>query len=252
MGDLRQNMPRRRELIEHITDREGVIQHFYCDHHGWVTIGVGELVDRPRAQLAVRRNAARTWFRRANVDFRHIGNNAVATEAQVLQDWDRAVAWHAAHGPARARDYAAQTQFRISANDARRLLGNKVDRFTTDLYNLRPYMIRYDERVAMALVDVRYNPAGVALYDMNDDPGDNFHPNIPLLWAALDSRLLNLAERNLDRALELFRDTWANRGNVRYQDRHRRRVEWFRAGIDATRQRARDEFDALIAELAAE
>jgi hypothetical protein len=75
----------------------------------------------------------------------------------------------------------------------------------------------------MALVDARYNPAGVALYAYSN-------LDIPKMWNALDPR-----HRHFDptRAIALFESIWACKQSVpeRYIRRHFRRVQWMRIGL---------------------
>lgn len=70
----------------------------------------------------------------------------------------------------------------------------------------------------MAFVDVRYNPARVALYKSETAE----------LWNALDPKHPMFDQ---ERAIVLFERMWAFRGSARYGYRHWVRVQWLRAGL---------------------
>ncbi len=95
---------------------------------------------------------------------------------------------------------------------------------------------------------MRYNPAGVGLYDMRDDPDDNFRPSIPRLWNALNP---DRPEYDVEEALLIFEDIWLNRGNARYRQRYCRRVAMFWAGSDGMSRRTQERYRAWIGDLAA-
>ncbi|MEY4509382.1 MAG: hypothetical protein RLZZ450_1504, partial [Pseudomonadota bacterium] len=69
-------------------------------------------------------------------------------------------------------------QLRIDNASIRNLTEVTVRKFADQLYGQKPDLVNYDPRVAMALVDVRYNAAGVKLYGSS--------PPIREMWAALD------------------------------------------------------------------
>ena len=73
-----------------------------------------------------------------------------------------------------------------------------------------------------ALVDARFNPAGVKYLDSTG--------HIGRMWEQLDH-----GKPTYDpvAALENFIAAWRGRGTARYQERHGIRVGWFREGVEA-------------------
>lgn len=251
MADLRNNPLRMQQLIDHIVRREGIVRHFYCDSRlprGLVTIGMGHLVDAAAANVVAGQALARALFNTPGVALRHRATGKLGTQQQVVDDWTHVRAHGVAHPGLNSAGYAPVAQYRISEGAARLLLRRKLDRFIQQLYTLRPYAIDLDERIQMALIDVRYNPAGVGLYDMADEPGDNFHQGIPRLWNALNP---DSPEYDIENAVLIFEDIWANRANARYRERHRQRVVMFWAGSDEMSRRAQGRYRTLIGNLAA-
>jgi hypothetical protein len=242
--DLRTNATRMRELLDHIVAREGSIMYFYCDHRSLVTIGIGHLVDRDRATLVERQRIAQGFAATQGVEMRHKVTNALATADQIVEDWERARSYGATHTGS-ANLYAGQTLYRITDATARVLLRTRVDGFIEDLYRSRTFSIYLDERIQMALVDARFNPAGVALY--RDTPGTNYHADIPKMWKALDPESL---DHDYDLALKLFEGIWKKRGTSYYQQRHKLRVAMFREGVAAMKAKEDGDYSQLIANLA--
>lgn len=214
----------RMEMIE----REGRILHFYCDNRGFVTIGIGHLVDGRGLNRIAAENLARAIGGR--VVFSHPGG-ARATPNQVVEDWRRVKDRHADDlAPmgvrGRIRVYAQTARLRITVDEANRLWRTRIGRDLDRLYgDGRAWLIDLDERIHMALLDVLYNAAGIALYAQHD------------FWATLNP---NLPTCDWDEALRIFRETWRGRGGVnreRYQERHNQRVIHLQAGIEAMRRR---------------
>lgn len=233
MSDLRHRHDLMQTLINHIDDREGTKLFFYCDDRsprGFVTIGLGELVDKSGASKATARGVADKWYedRKGWLQFRHKNTHALANKAQVLDDWGRVFDHGLTHVGAPADTYAPVAHYRITQPHAERLLSDKLGRFIQKLYEKRPFVQQLDPLIHMALVDARYNNARVALYDMHNDPHDHFHPDIPVMW-----RLMNPGspDYNLQEALLVFERIWAHRAGARYQERHRTRVHWFHSGV---------------------
>jgi len=251
MADLRNNALRMQQLIDHIVRREGIVRYFYCDSRmprGLVTIGIGHLVDAAAANINAGQALARALFNQPGVEFRHKVTRNLGTEQQVVNDWTGVRAHGVTHPGLNSAGYAPVAQYRIADGVARMLLRRKLDHFIEQLYARRPFAIDLDERIQMALVDVRYNPAGVGLFDMADDPGDNFHPGVPRLWNALNP---DSPEFDVENALLIFEDIWSNRGNARYRERHRQRTVMFWAGSDEMSRRAQGRYQGLIGNLAA-
>lgn len=226
MADLRNNPQRMQELIVHIEAREGAFPYFYCDSHGLVTIGIGHLVDRRGATEADGQALARVLANQAGVVFRNRHNNVVASAQQIVDDWTRVHAHGQVHPGLRAADYAPVALLRISGLVARLLLHERVNGFIAQLYLNHPFAQDLEECIQMALIDTRFNPAGVSLY--RNAPGNNFHPDVPRMWNALNRQH---ADYNLGRALSIFEQIWIGRATPRYQQRHRQRVAMFREGV---------------------
>lgn len=221
MTDLRTNAAGMAELLSHLREREGAVGHLYCDHRGLVTIAVGYLVDRDGQPDGAGRERARKLAQREDVVFSTAG--APATVADVEADWQRVKDHGRANPGLGARRYGAVARLRIDDASVDAITGTVVTRFLDDLYGKRPFIVNADVHVAMALLDARYNPAGIAIY------GDD--PKVQKLWNTLDP---DHAEFAPDEAPQLFEQIWAGRGNERYQERHRQRVTWMRTGLAPT------------------
>ncbi|MBP7514487.1 MAG: hypothetical protein KA791_08070 [Flavobacteriales bacterium] len=220
MADLRLNNDRMTELLDHIIEREGSYPYFYCDNHGLVTIGIGYLVDQRGASDATGRRLATALVRRfGNSAFERPGSTGVVDGAAVAADWQR-VKDAGRLGARSASRYASVAQLRLKPRSIRGLLNQRLAGFINTLYNRRPSLLVLDERVAMALVDARFNPAGVALYSTDG--------HVPALWAALDRSGPSYEPA---RAVALFAAIWGGRGGERYQQRHAHRVAWMRQGL---------------------
>lgn len=227
LGDLETDVERMNELMAHLDEREGLYPYFYCDHNGLVTIGIGHLVDQRGASDASGQAIARRLAVGGEVVFRHRDTDRLATADEVVEDWQRIKDRGRTH-PGGARSFERTARLHITEEAARQLSQSKVRGNIARIYDRRPFARRLDTYIIMAFVDVLYNPSGVALF--RETAGDNFHRSIPDLWAALNP---DAPTYDLDRALELFRDIWINRGVPRYQERHRMRVDWFRRGVEA-------------------
>ena len=207
------------ELLTHLLEREGAIEHFYCDHRGLVTIAIGILVDRDEAEDTAGKQLARDLGNRPGVKF-VTKAGVTASIADIEADWQRVKSHGRANPGIGARRYGAVAQLRIDRATIDAITGTKVRTFLDDLYTKRPFVLNHDVRVAMALIDTRYNPAGVALY------GDT--PQLQQMWSSLDA---SKTEFDPARAVQLFEQIWQNRGNERYGLRHKHRVAWMRGGL---------------------
>jgi hypothetical protein len=210
MADLRNDLSRLKELASFILLREGSISYFYNDNENFVTIGIGTLVKT--------REDARSIGNDANVRFTFRNSSARATANDVVADWERV---HAKLGLSE-HAYANVAMLRLDSLSMNYLMTQEIKRSANSLYRQHPFLVGFDSRIAMALVDTRYNPAGINPYRS---------PRVVPLWAALGSY-------DLDRALVLFKTIWAGRGgknHARYQTRHMQRVTWFAAGVAAMR-----------------
>jgi len=222
MAELMTNPDRMAELYDHLVRMESAIPYLYCDNVGLVTVAIGFLVDQRGAADSVGEGQARTLANRNDVTFTL--NGAAVGANDVVNDWKRVKAYGRAHPGVGAGSYRTVAQLRISNQTMRNLTYGRVTDFANTLYSRRPFIREHDPYVAMALLDARYNPAGVALYTAQN-------PDIPRMWNAL-----NPYHRDFDpnRAVELFESIWANKTNVaaRYIQRHFLRVQWMRQGFE--------------------
>jgi hypothetical protein len=213
MGDLRRNQLRLRELADFIVSREGFINHFYCDPNGLVTIGIGTLVPTEANARIICADASLYFTFAANPQQR-------ATINDVATDWRRVQA----RPGLQKREYRNVAQLRLDPGSIRQLMMQEISRSANALYQLHPFLLSFDERVAMAFVDTRYNPARLNPYRS---------PQVRPLWDALDPRN---PQFNLNNAVALFERLWANRGGHlarRYSTRHWQRTQWLRQGLEA-------------------
>jgi len=211
------------ELYAHLVAFESVVPYFYCDDHHLVTIAIGYLADQSGARDDVGERLARGLAGRGDVAFTR---NGVGVDAEaVVADWRRVKERGRTHPADNAADYRNVAQLRVSDQTMRNLTNTKIATFAAALYAARAFMIEYDPRVAMAIVDARYNPAQVPLYT-----GDV--PEIPRMWNALDPRHRDF---NPKQAIALFEGIWANKRSVpaRYIRRHFARVQFMRRGLEA-------------------
>lgn len=219
MTDLRTDSVGMTELLAHLRKREGAINHFYCDHRGLVTIAVGFLVDKNGGAEAVGRRLAHALAEREDVTFATKNGDPVSPE-EVVADWKRVKDHGRANPNLGARRYGSVAHLRIDDASVDAITGTIVRRFLDQLYERRPFLLQHDVHVAMALLDARYNPAGIRVFD-REGP-------VASLWHKLDPQD---SAYDAAGAPELFREIWAGRASQRYQERHAERVEWLREGL---------------------
>jgi hypothetical protein len=223
VSDFRTDRAAFSEYYAHLVEFESLIQHFYCDANHLVTVGIGHLVDREGGADAVGQGLARALARRGDVAFtlRGVGVDVDA----VVADWQRVKDHGRTHPETPGGRFGTVAQLRITEQSVRNLLNDKVTEFADQLYRNRPFMLEYDPHVAIALIDARYNPATIRLYEGTT-------PEIPKMWNALDPRH---KEFNPGRAVSLFESTWAYKQSVpmRYIQRHHARTQFMRKGLGA-------------------
>lgn len=213
---------RMKELLDHLVERESSVPYFYCDHNHLVTIAIGFLVEQQHAPDAAGVRLARRLATRGDVAFVDLKGMPASTD-DVEQDWLRVKSYGRTHGNAGFLQYKKVAQLRIGEASIAAITRTIVTRFLDDLYLKRPFVIHYDPRVAMALVDVRYNPASVSLYGGRGP--------VQEMWEAMNPQSSRF---DLTRVLNLFEQIWANRGVDRYAMRHWLRMQWMREGLDAS------------------
>jgi hypothetical protein len=179
-------------------------------------------------------------FNTQGVTFRRINGTVVTNFDEVWQDWRRVKLHGQTHPNLAAATYGNVARLRVSNAAVELLLRGRLNEFIATMYQRRPFMLRRDERIQMAIIDARFNPAGIGIY--RSTPGANFHADIPRMWNALDH---GHSDFDLERALELFKRIWRGRGGQRYQQRHRLRVAMFRDGVEFEIARSRGEFERV-------
>lgn len=220
MTDVRESPVAINRLIRHLVRAEGSLRHFYCDSRGLVTIAVGELMEPRDRSPAGSRKLVQDLMAVPGVEFVHKSNGEAANEGDVIADLRRAKKHGSLHPGLSARAYAPIAQLRISSSAVAAITSRKIKVFADQLYERRPFIAKLDPLVAMALIDARWNPAGVALY--------GGLTSVVEMWKCLDS-----VECTYDtiRAVEMFEKIWEGRGGKRYQQRHAVRVEWMEQGL---------------------
>jgi hypothetical protein len=227
VGDLRTNSLRMAQLISFIRSREGDFDHFYCDENGFVTIGVGYLIDS-RGGLSQSQVAGMiSQLLRTGIVFYHRRTSSQATLQDVIADWYRVKSAYSREQ--RASFYRRFSQLYITSSASATLLQSRINEFINQLYSRKPFAINLDELIQMAIIDAKFNPARVELYSTSD-------PSIVSFWEALDS---NNSHYNLNQALNLFQQIWRGRGRSRYRQRHGQRIIWFQQGVQAMLQPSR-------------
>jgi hypothetical protein len=222
--DLSSNSERMAELVKHIRAREGAISHFYCDNMGLVTIGVGYLVgtESDARELAV-----------SGIQFTHKTTKKIASRDEIVEDWK------CVHDKKdlETREYSSIAELRLSESMIDRLLMERVVIFCKALYKAKPFIQYYDPYIAMALVDTRYNSAGLHPWIKQSDKA---HCEMWLHLNPCDGtgavKNSSTLKQDLKTAVSDFKTAWQGRGGKnkdRYQKRHAIRVEWFNKGVIA-------------------
>jgi hypothetical protein len=222
--DLLSNSERMAEFLKHIHAREGAISHFYCDNMGLVTIGSGYLVgtENDAKELAA-----------SGIEFKHKTTNNVATPDQIVEDWNRVNDKKGLE----TREYRSIAELRLSEGMIGRLSMERVVIFCKALYKAKPFIQYYDPYIAMALVDTRYNSAGLHPWIKQSDKA---HCEMWLHLNPCDGtgavKNSSTLKQDLKTAVSDFKTAWQSRGGKnkdRYQKRHAIRVEWFNKGVIA-------------------
>lgn len=233
------------DLIAHVLNRESSYDHFYCDTQGLVTVGAGYLVKTE--------NDARALSRKPTIKFHHKITQKIATSDEVVKDWQRADDRYKKFrrdnkgnetgltGGLRARAYAEVTELLITNGMIRVLLKEKIELFGNALYKAKPFLKYYDPYIAMALIDARYNPAGLHPWKKSSDMRLNE------MWEQLNpcdesgkKKDKDKRKEHLEKAVKSFEAAWKNRGGSdkkRYEERHKIRVDWFQKGVEREQKR---------------
>lgn len=213
MGDIHNNL----ELANYVASREGCIPHMYCDRNNLVTVGYGYMMRTEQAATRVVSHYHLNFYHQQNGN---ILQHRVATLDDVRSDWRNV-------NDTRARVPVARTitRLRLPRESCVRLLSLTINGFVDIMYRRFPWAPQLDDYIQFALIDARFNPAGVGFID-------TANPHIRRMWEALSPD-----HQDLDAALEAFVLAWRDRGNNQepYKVRKKDRIEYFRRGIERMR-----------------
>ncbi|MEM6972887.1 MAG: peptidoglycan-binding domain-containing protein [Pseudomonadota bacterium] len=205
-------------LFAHLRYSEGDIPHFYCDTRDLVTIGVGCLVDTPHKTREKRRLAGRGFCReimnRYGVQMVGRGGGRADLD-EIYADWCRVF-----DGKAGAKSSRSIARLRISPGGGVRLARKQAAYFCGGMYKKYPYGRDLHGWIQLALIDARWNPAGIGPW------GSTKH--IREMW-----RLLDPSKASFDPlgAAAEFKAAWAHKlGKGRYGKRVAWRNARFREG----------------------
>jgi GH24 family phage-related lysozyme (muramidase) len=229
MADLRTNSQRLTELFTFIKGREGVLDYFYVDNMGYVTIGIGTLVDAKGDNIDKGLAVLRKVLAAApGVQFINKITKQPASAREIEADWAKVkkayLSAKASGTSIPERRYKDIADLVLASGSNYLLWKAEVFKSIAEMYKQRPASINLDEYIQMALIDVRYNPAGV-------NPFYTGEKRISRLWA-----LLNASD--LDNAFKEFHQLWHvriadghSKNKTRYLGRQATREAWFQQGI---------------------
>ena len=206
-------------LLEHVSRREGKIQHFYLCGSMLVTIGAGLMLRTSRQAARLLSQVTFTWKRSAK---RRTKRGKKATAADVIADFRRVKKSSTKVKP--AKFYRPVAELRITRLGVRVLMANAIHQRAKLLHRKRPFSKDLPLSIQAAFVDVLYNPCGVKLFGTRR--------RIKQMWAALDPKS---PTRDYRAALKLFARIWKGRGKryrAQYQVRHNWRVAQFKLGVE--------------------
>jgi GH24 family phage-related lysozyme (muramidase) len=218
MGNLLNNNDRLEELLTHIRKREGVVNYFYCDNRGYVTVGIGTLIDGSNPLNVFLKN-------NPNIIFRNKITNKIASVIEIIQDWNNVKSAFNPQRPQNEKFYSTIAKLRINNTSMDYLMMKEVRTSIVGMYKSRPLSKSLDEYIQMAIIDVRYNPAGI-------NPIYTGTQQTITLWKFLNKLDLENAFKEFHR-LWYLRIAWGNSKNkARYLDRQSIRERWFGKGIE--------------------
>lgn len=230
-------------LIAWIRSREGARQRFYRDSRGFVTIGFGDLADRPHG-TAVQRQAAGHAFANSRFGLFRTATGVAVTAAQVYADW------FDVYNHTRTTGLLV-----LPAAAIEQMLQEKTRRFAERMYASRPHSRCLPGRIQMALIDTAFNPGRHNNLFIPRPPSHI----ISRMWAALDrSQSLGNPQRttpediyNPQHALDLFDQRWSVITNPpSYPNRHAWRLDRFQEGVNIMLAEDRNSFSQMINQLA--
>ncbi len=196
------------ELINFIKSREGNRNSFYKDNKGLITIGIGFLVDKKGATTQKRENIGKKFAQKYYYLFNVSGNKDDRIKA-VLRDWKNVFV---------NVNLNIQGSLELNNNGIEKLLEYKLQTYLKTMYRKKSFSKCLPAEIQMALVDARFNSAGIGLYSSI----------VEQMWKELDYRKSIFSPQL---ALNFFEDIWKDRGSSRYQERQRWRIEKFQQGV---------------------
>ena len=166
MPDLRTNSNRLSELFTFIKGREGVLDYFYVDNMGYVTVGIGTLVDAKGNDINKGLTVLRQVLAAApGVQFLNKKTKQPVSAREIEADWVKVkTAYLAAKASGTSipeRKYKDIADLVLAPGANYLFWKTEVFKAISEMYKQRPDAQGLDEYIQMALVDVRYNPAGV-------------------------------------------------------------------------------------------
>lgn len=228
----------------HLRRREGRIKHFYLDSKGLVTIGCGMLVEKgANKKTGVRSESggaalARALSTKHGIHFFHKDTKARATPDQIAADWKRVRDARGSKKPdgsvrRKARDFLDVAELRISSATIDSMLMKKLKSYGGSMFRRVSYADKIDTLVQIAIIDGRFNPAGVGYWNLEDDseegdPDKTYREGIARMWHLLNP---NTFDFDPYAAADLFAGLYPHKdAGSRYMGRHAWRAERFREG----------------------
>jgi GH24 family phage-related lysozyme (muramidase) len=120
---------------------EGTVPFMYLDTHGYVTVGVGNLLATPQTAIAL------NWQFRGRTD-------AEPNEVEIADEWARV---HSAVPGLMTAAYKHLTTMELVDYEIRRLFNRRIDEFETSLQHLFPAFAVWPEPAQLAALDVVFN-----------------------------------------------------------------------------------------------
>jgi GH24 family phage-related lysozyme (muramidase) len=138
---------RARALIEPF---EGNVPHMYLDTHGYVTVGVGNLLATPQTAIPL------VWLWRDPKRRQH----EEPGEFDISDEWMRV---HGCTPGLTASSYRPVTSMELHPAEIRRLFSRRVDEFETSLQHHFPEFAAWPEAAQLATLDMAFNLGAGAL-----------------------------------------------------------------------------------------
>lgn len=211
---------------------EGCKLHFYGDSKGLVTLGIGHLFDEGHPHPGMNLNYGRRYALDASRLYPF-----TAGAAAVYEDWCRvkrlALTFAPNYQAHTGREYSGTAQLRITLEAAINGLKAKVRTLSAPIYEAHPTLENFDVRVAMAIIDVRFNARRLGVLSQRFEP----------IWTAIEAartaapgspERTQAAQDAYNHFRLVYREPAAHEDGVRFFRRHHQRVQRLREGLEAT------------------